>query len=126
MQFVFPIPLNITRANTYLRTSPEKIFADPYTVGWLFETTEERTKSRNNHIDGLISGNEVYPWMKQEMERMTELAHQISSQPDMRGAVLMADGGYFQPGFAQRLTKEELLKLYNDFFSPLALWNTHQ
>jgi glycine cleavage system H lipoate-binding protein len=124
LHFVFPHQMNITRANTYLRTNPEKIMADPYTVGWLFETTEEKTKSRNEKIDGLISGCDVYPWMKQEMERMTTLAHQISAQPDMRGAVLMADGGYFQSGFVQRLTREELLKLYNEFFSPLTLWKS--
>ncbi|MBI2429819.1 MAG: hypothetical protein HYV29_13695 [Ignavibacteriales bacterium] len=124
LQFVFPFPMNIVRANTYLRTNPEKIFSDPYTLGWLFETTEDRTKSHDKASDQLISGPEAYSWMKLEMERMTSLAHQISSLPDMRGAVLMADGGHFQHGFAQRLTREELLKLYNDFFSPLGVWNT--
>ena len=64
--------------------------------------------------------------MMQEIERMNLLAHEISAQPDMHGNVLMADGGTFQSGFAQRLTREELLKLYNEFFSPLALWNTKQ
>ncbi len=126
LQFVFPLHMNITRANTYLRTNPDKIMADPYTVGWLFETTEEKTKSRSNKIEGLISGCDVQPWMKQEMERMTSLAHQISAQPDMRGAVLMADGGFFQKGFVHQLTREELLKLYNDFFSPLTLWKSYK
>jgi len=126
LQFVFPLSMNITRANTYLRTNPQKIFADPYTVGWLFETTEEKTKNVNQKIDGLISGKEVYPWMKKELERMTTLAHTISAQPDMKGAVLMADGGDFQSGFVKHVPKEELLKLYNDFFSPLAAWNTQQ
>jgi glycine cleavage system H lipoate-binding protein len=124
LQFVFPLRLNITRANTYLRTNPAKIFSDPYTVGWLFEAAEDKSKTVGQQWDGLISGNDAYTWMKQEMERMTSLAHQISSQPDMLGAVLMADGGNFQSGFAQQLTREELLKLFNDFFSPLAVWNT--
>jgi len=123
IQFVFPLQLNIIRANTYLRTNPEKIFTDPYTIGWLFEATAEKTKQRNNKFDGLISGADSYTWMKQEMKRMTSLAHKISAQPDMRGAVLMADGGNFQSGIAQQLLREELLKLHNDFFSPLAGWN---
>lgn len=123
MQFVFPMAMNITRANTYLRTNPEKIIADPYTVGWLFETTEDKMKPLQNLTEGFITGETIQPWMQREMSRMTTLAHRAASQPDMRGAVLMADGGTFQSGFAQRLTREELLKLYNDFFSPLALWN---
>ncbi len=126
LQFIFPIQMNIIRANTYLRTNPEKIFADPYTVGWLFEATCEQSKNRSNGINGLISGKDVYPWMKQELERMSALAHTISSQPDMRGAILMADGGDFQPGFVKHLTREELLKLYTDFFSPLAVWTSLQ
>ena len=52
---------------------------------------------------------------------MTSLAHEITSQPDMQGAVMMADGGSFQSGFAQHLTREELLKLFNDFFSTYAV-----
>ncbi|MFA5832930.1 MAG: hypothetical protein WDA22_05560 [Bacteroidota bacterium] len=123
LQFVFPMQMNITRANTYLRTNPEKINADPYTVGWLFETTETKFKNMNEQPNGLITGQLVHPWMVKEMNRMTSLAHKISSQPDMHGAILMADGGCFQTGLAQRLTREELLQLYNDFFSPLALWN---
>jgi glycine cleavage system H lipoate-binding protein len=124
LQFVFPKLMNITRANTYLRTNPEKIMADPYTVGWLFETTEERSKPASLHAEGLITGDAVTPWMRKELDRMTSAAHRMASQPDMRGAVLMADGGTFQPGFVQRMTREELLKLYNDFFSPLTLWTT--
>jgi glycine cleavage system H lipoate-binding protein len=126
LQFVFPMQLNITRANTYLRTNPEKIFSDPYTVGWLFEATDDRNKNNTKGFDGLISGKEAYSWMKHEVDRMTSLAHLISAQPDMHGAVLMADGGSFQPGFTQQLTREELLKLFNDFFSPLAVWETPQ
>lgn len=124
LQFVFPLQVNILRANTYLRTNPEKIFADPYTIGWLFEVTYEQNKNRTKRINGLISGENVYSWMKQELERMTILAHTIAAQPDMRGAIVMADGGDFHHGFVQFVTKEELLKLYNDFFSPLAVWNT--
>lgn len=123
MQFVFPKALNITRANTYLRTNPQKVIGDPYTVGWLFETSEEKNKPMHETTDGLITGDAVQPWMRKEMDRMTALAHHAAAQPDMRGAVLMADGGSFQSGFAQRLTREELLKLYNEFFSPLTLWN---
>ncbi|MFA6455304.1 MAG: hypothetical protein WCW40_00680 [Bacteroidota bacterium] len=126
LQFVFPLPMNITRANTYLRTNPDKIFSDPYKIGWLFEATDERMKDQGDGYEGLISGADVTPWMKQEMDRMSTLAHRIAAQPDMRGAILMADGGIFQTGLAHRIIREELLKLYNDFFSPLTLWMKQQ
>lgn len=125
LQFVFPFHVHITKANTYLRTNPGKLFSDPYTVGWLFEATEDKTKNQSSGRNGMITGPDVNLWMKGEMERMTSLAHHLSSQPDMRGAVLMADGGHFQSGIAQCLAKEELLRLFNEFFSPLAVWNVH-
>jgi glycine cleavage system H lipoate-binding protein len=124
LQFVFPLQVNILRANTYLRTNPGKIFTDPYTLGWLFEAVWEKPKNNGHELNGLLSGNDSSSWMKHEIERMNSLAHHISSLPDMRGAVLMADGGSFQTGIALLLTKEELFKLYSEFFSPLAVWNT--
>lgn len=126
LQFIFPIPFNITRSNTYLRTNTGKIFSNPYTIGWLFETTDDKTKNNSERTEGLISGAKIYPWMKKEMERMTSLAHIISSKPEMNGSVLMADGGIFQIGFAQQLTREELLTLYNNFFAPMVLWKEKQ
>lgn len=126
VQFTFPIPVTIIRANTYLRTNPEKIAHDPYTVGWLFEATFGRTRMMIQETEQLYIGQRARTWMRQEIERMTSVAHQISSQPDMHGAALMADGGNYQPGMAQLLSREDLLKLYNEFFSPLAVWTSQQ
>lgn len=123
LQFIFPVPMNIVRANTYLRTNPEKIIADPYSVGWLFETTEE--KNKKNRMEGLITGRQRTEWMTKEMARMTEYAHLLSYQPDVNGTVLMTDGGQFQSGLALKLNRAELLKLYNEFFSPIPMWNNH-
>ncbi len=122
LQFIFPVSMNITRANTYLRNNPEKIIADPYTAGWLFEATEDKSKNRSVQFEGLISGKQTSEWMAKEMERMTAYAHCLASQPDINGTIMMADGGYFQPGIAQKLTRAELLTMYNDFFSPITLW----
>ena len=125
LQFVFPFHVNITKANTYLRTNPGKLFSDPYTVGWLFEATDDKAKNNQPGRSGMITGSDAAVWMKGELERMTTMAHNLSAQPDMRGAVLMADGGHFQTGIAQQLLKEELLRLFNEFFSPLAVWTVH-
>jgi glycine cleavage system H lipoate-binding protein len=124
LQFIFPIRMNITKANTYLRTNPAKIFSEPYTVGWLFEATEDKSRTNTPSRNGLLTGTDAVRWMRSELDRMTALAHQLTALPDMRGAVLMADGGYFQTGIAHCLVKEELLRLYNDYFSPFAVRNT--
>ena len=121
LQFVFPNPVNITRANTYLRTNPEKIFTDPYTVGWLFEANDDQAKHPTAANEGLVCGDDAVKWMESEIQRLSSLAHEVASRPDMQGAVMMADGGTFQQGFAQHLTREELLKLFNDFFSTYAV-----
>ncbi len=122
LQFIFPVPMNITRANTYLRSNPEKIISDPYTAGWLFEATEDKSRALLAQFEGLTSGKNASEWMSKEMDRMTAYAHCLASQPDINGTIMMADGGYFQPGIAQKLTRAELLTVYNDFFSPLTLW----
>ncbi len=126
LQCTFPMQLNIVRANTYLRSNPEKVFADPYTIGWLFEVKGEKPHRRGEHFNGLISGSDAAVWMKKEIERMTSLAHTMSALPDMHEAQLMADGGSFGPGFAHHLTREDLLKLFNDYFSPLTRWDIQQ
>ena len=125
LQFIFPIPMNIIRANTYLRSHPEKIIADPYSSGWLFEVSDERFKERRTEIDGLISGTKAPEWMTLEMERMNQVAHRFSAQPDAHGVISMADGGYFRPGIARRLSRADVLTMYNDFFSPITLWKQH-
>lgn len=124
LQCVFPLQVNILRANTYLRTNITKIFTDPYTHGWLFEVAVSKQKNYEPMLSSFINSKESIEWMKHEVERMNTFAHHMSSQPDMHGAVLMADGGTFPTGMALRLKKEELLQLYNEFFSPLAVWNT--
>lgn len=126
LQLVFPHPLTITRANTYLRTNPSKIVNDPYKAGWLFEATAERSSQRSSLTEGLITGDAVAPWMQSEMDRMNQFAHRTAARPDRNGSVMMADGGNYSPGFAGHLTREELLKLYTQFFSPLIHWNIPQ
>ena len=121
MQFVFPVPMTITRANTYLRTHPEKVFADPYTVGWLFEGNEDTAMSAR--FDGFITGDAVRPWMEKEMQRMATFAHHLTELPGVDGTVMMTDGGQFRTGIVRHLAKAAALALYNDFFSPLTLWN---
>lgn len=126
LQLVFPKPLTITRANTYLRTNPSKMVNDPYKSGWLFEATMDRSAQRSTLTEGLITGDAISPWMQNEMDRMSRFAHHAAARPDHKGQVMMADGGSYGLGFAQYLSREELLKLYTQFYSPLIHWNIPQ
>ncbi|MFA6540104.1 MAG: hypothetical protein WCT99_00735 [Bacteroidota bacterium] len=117
LHLMFPNSINITRANTYLRTNPQKIFSDPYHLGWLFEGTDERS-GKESTTAGLVRGGDALTWMSNEIQRMNTITHELSSRPDMHGAVLMADGGSFQTGIAHHLRRDDVLSLFNDFFSP--------
>lgn len=118
LQIVFPNPFEITSANAYLRAHPQKLTADPYHQGWLFEGIEQ---SRTPARAGLIPGAESRPWMEREMERISAFAHEVSAR---QGETLLVanDGGVFAPKLAHRLGVEERVTLFHRFFSPSAGW----
>jgi glycine cleavage system H lipoate-binding protein len=125
LQMVFPNPIHITTPNTYLRTNPSKVLTDPYTLGWLFEGTEIRDHSSKKDSlshEGLVTGKAALAWMQTETSRMSELVHVLSQNRDYHGNILMTDGGGAQRGFVQHLRRDETLNLFNEFFSPLAIW----
>ncbi len=122
IQFLFPVHLSILRANTYVRSHPEKIFMDPYTVGWLFEVTAPSGHSPASIVSGLKTGAEAKEWMQSECDRVTSFAHELSSVPETGGSITVADGGEFRTGFVRQLNRSSIVRLYCDFFSPLTQW----
>ncbi|MDD8017408.1 MAG: hypothetical protein PHP42_03435 [Bacteroidota bacterium] len=123
-QMKFPNPINIVRPNFYLRTNPAKLTADPYGAGWLFEGASEKQTHQPQVEKGLKTGPSAQKWMKNEIQRMTTRAHTLSMRPDFHGTILMTDGGNFQPGLARQLKRDDLLNLFNEFFSSSATWET--
>ena len=124
LQMMFPREIVVTKTNSYLRTNPSKMLADPYSAGWLFEGVEIR-ETREQHTavtHGLISGKEAATWMHHELARVNTLVHDLIARPQEHGVVLMADGGGIQTGFMKHLDRVEILQLFNEFFSPLANW----
>jgi len=125
LPMIFPRKMSITAVNTSLRTHPSRLFADPYTTGWLFEGTDMEENDRESGISEpslLLSGSDAVHWMRDEIRRAAELVHELSDVRDLQGNVFMADGGSPQPGLGQHLTREELLHLFNELLSPLAGW----
>jgi glycine cleavage system H lipoate-binding protein len=125
LQMVFPHQVYLTSPNLYLRTHPQTVLTDPYTLGWLFEGKIDETDAAASVRElrrGLVSGRQAVVWMREEITRLSRMAHALSHEPDARGTIVMADGGTVEPGFIQHLSREHTLHVFNDFFSPLASW----
>ncbi len=125
LQMVFPREIQVTQPNIYLRTNPSRIFSDPYTLGWLFEGREiqrESAPTSSPIFSGLKTGSSSVAWMRSEVERLSQSVHHLSHRPDAQGIQRMADGGGVHPGLIWHLDRDEILRLFLDFFSPLASW----
>lgn len=123
LQMVFPRQILVTRTNSYLRTNPAKVFSHPYSLGWLFEGTVAPGGDPGlmpSPVEGTITGASAGRWMKDECRRMNTLTHELSARPDRSGRVFMADGGTFVDGLMQELSRDEILHVFNEFFSPFA------
>ncbi len=119
MEVVFPNKLLLTGLNVYLRATPDKLTADPYGSGWLFEGLEVRGGSRE---EDFLSGRKARVWMKSEAERLTRYVHAELSRVELNGSMLMTDGGECPQSLALSLNRDELLRVFHSFFSPYVSW----
>jgi len=101
----FPNPVLIQSVNTYLQSDPERITADPYGAGWLFQGWEVPDRTRA----GLISGERAAAWLNEEQQRLARYVHDKQS--------LGADGGDAVPGVALLLPRAAAVALFHHFFS---------
>lgn len=125
LQMAFPNPLQGAAPNAYLRTNPEKLTADPYGAGWLFEGAEATMSGAPVGAAvraGLIPGDSAARWVWAESNRLTEFVHENASAPGPQGARFAADGGRVVSGVAAHLEREALIDLFNEFFSPAMTW----
>jgi glycine cleavage system H lipoate-binding protein len=123
LHMVFPNRLQIAARNNYLRSFPQKLISDPYTTGWLYQGHEPRqllAPEPNTVCLGLMDGKKVVEWMHEEVHRLSAYVHERVGRLQFAGESLVADGGTFCAGLMQNLDRQEILKLFNDFFSPNA------
>ncbi len=125
LQMIFPNKITVSSINAHLRAEPGRIVSDPYTLGWLFEgksalNAEKPSKSSDGSTikRGLLNGTRAKSWMQEETRRLTEFVEERSADKLSRGQRLMADGGMFIDNILSCLSQEEILLLYNEFFSP--------
>jgi glycine cleavage system H lipoate-binding protein len=112
LEAVFPNPVLLTAANLYLRANPGKLCADPYGAGWLFEGAQ--LPGQPAVTSGLKRGDSVAPWMRQEIDRMS--AFLDDCRISQRGHPLARDGGVFSAEVLACLTRDEILRLFHEFF----------
>ena len=121
VQIVFPNRMLVTGTNSYLRANPDKLISEPYSAGWLFEGRDPKDQSNEqgvNTSEGLINKSRARTWMADEVHRVSAFVHEQYS----RQQGVMMDGGTFCSGVALQLNRDEILNLFNEFFSPYASW----
>jgi glycine cleavage system H lipoate-binding protein len=124
MPMTFPSLIDISDVNTHLRTMPDRLTADPYAAGWLFEGKgmNPATEGLGEPPLGLMSGRTAVDWMDKEVQRMTSFVHHQVSASQPLGEKVMMDGGLFTGELVRHLGSDEIMNLYNNFFSPYASW----
>jgi glycine cleavage system H lipoate-binding protein len=125
LQMVFPHPVRLKSPNLYVRAHPSTLLSDPYALGWLFEGTlagDDPAAAAQTVNRELLSGKAAAEWIESEIRRVSQMAHALSNAPDLQGEVAMADGGTMERGFIQHLKRDDILRVFNEFFSPYAEW----
>jgi glycine cleavage system H lipoate-binding protein len=102
---IFPNPLTIQQVNHRVSSDPARLTAYPYGGGWLFEGIEVPGVTRS----GLVSGTEAASWQKLERERLAQEIHEIHAPG--------CDGGYCVRGVARLLPRQDVVWLFQRFFS---------
>ncbi len=105
--------LMINSVNVYLRHDPTKLTADPYGAGWLFEGWEVPNDA-GGLTRNLIPGAKAAAWFAHEFERLDHFAHSLSPIPN--------DGGAAAPDLIEHLSRDEVLRLFDEFFAPHQTW----
>jgi glycine cleavage system H lipoate-binding protein len=125
LELIFPKHIVLTGSNSYLRAAPEKLTVDPYGAGWLFtgyEPEEDHLQDDFGMEARLYRGAQARRWMQHEVQRLNHFVHEQIQLPSLQGKLLMADGGECSGDFLHHLSREEIMNLYNNFFSPYASW----
>ena len=108
LQMAFPNPLRISRINIRLRTHPERLIAEPYTAGWLFQGSAPEGRALEEVREGLFQGEECTEWMARELRRLEAF---LSGCVGIRG--IEPEG---LQGLINRLQREDALGLIDEFF----------
>ena len=128
LQLIFPIPIEITGTNSYLRSNVQKIISHPYSSGWLFEGKiheQNSIEQSTSHPTHLLKDKDAVKWMRQEVRHLDEFIHSQIIPRHTGEQQVMMNGGTVHPEFLAQLSKQEALNIFNEFFSPFARWRVN-
>lgn len=124
LTLIFEQPLALVTANTRLRSNLDRLVADPYGRGWLFEArvpTAGRAgtpaQAAADLTRDLRSGPEAREWMASEVRRVSEHVHATLAEGE--SPALAADGGRFARGLLAGLDPEAARRLLQTLFPRL-------
>ncbi len=118
---VFPHPLTISATNPALRTAPQRVCSHPYTSGWLFEGSAPAgtagLPSPAPNASVLYRGAAAVAWMRDELHHLNQFVHERILPARSAEVPVLMDGGVAAPGLIEHLDRQEILQLFNEFFS---------
>lgn len=123
LQLVFPHRIELISVNSYLRARPSRVTSHPYTLGWLFEGKNPGIFSTRGNVptqSGLIRGHRATKWIDRESIRLADYVRNEILSARSNEFSTMLDGGMVSEDLIAHLTREEMLQLFNEFFSPSA------
>jgi glycine cleavage system H lipoate-binding protein len=118
LTLAFARPLQLVAVNTRLRADLDRLTADPYGHGWLFEARLGDASDAPFFAD-LLEGDAARAWMAQEVARATRFVHEQVAPRSPLGT-LLADGGGLAPDALRHLDRDQVLCLFAELF-PLGL-----
>lgn len=113
----FPRPLPIVAANLRLRASLDRLTADPYGSGWLYEARLPEDAAPLGVP--LRKGADARQWMAEEVQHVSEWVHR-----HLHGAGTAADGGRFSVGLLDHLGPDDAARLLAETFPSSAVRST--
>ncbi len=117
----FPQTLTILTTNSALRTEPQRLCTHPFTSGWLFEGTLSGATSGFSvpapADPPLRHGPAAVTWMRDELQHLNQFIHNRILPARSPESPLLMDGGTVAPGFIEHLDHQEILQLFNEFFT---------
>jgi len=111
LRLAFPVRIQITSANLYLRAEPARLTADPYGAGWLFEGEPEEANRLERTV---FRGAEAGSWMSEESRRLDRWLRQRVT-PGSDSSFFPAGKGV-NASWLEHLSREDVLSLFDEFF----------
>jgi hypothetical protein len=120
LPIAFPAAFDIACANRALRWHVDRLTADPYGRGWLYEGTAPGGRG-GNRLDtwttGLRRGPGAEAWMASEVRRLERHLHATLSRRGGQLGPTLNDGGEIAAPLPRHLERAELVEIFGLFFA---------